>query len=256
MRASRSLDVAAHVMTASLLGALIFGILAPNVAAKPVGSSPDITAVSPDRGARGSTVTVTGRDFGGPRTRVWVGGVKAALVSSTGARATFIVPPTAPFGPTTIRVVNPSGQFDTAAFTVDRNDQVQPVLDTSRQSAAVIGPDGGAVSATGADDIRYDLVLPPGALDQEREIALTPVTSIANLPLSGGLRAAAHFEPSGIQLGVAATLTITFPGAVPPIVAFAYGGMGDDFAVVTSTLREPVARSFVDFAASSSALAR
>jgi hypothetical protein len=236
MHASRSLDLAAHLMIASILGALLIGLLAPNAAAKPVNSVPDISAISPDHGERGSTVTVTGRDFGGPKTKVSVGGVPAGVVSSTGARATFIVPLAAPLGPTTVRVTNPSGQFDTVAFTVASDDQIHPVLDTSRQSATVIGPDGGTVSASGVDGSRYHLQIPPGALDQEREITLTPVTSIANLPLSGGLRAAAHFEPSGLQLGIPGSLTITFTEIVPPVVAFAYGGHGDDFAVITSTI--------------------
>ena len=223
------------VMT-MVLAVFMLGILAPAAVAKPVAPAPDIAAISPTSGLRGSTVTVSGRDFGGPKTKVWVGSVAARVTSSTGNRAVFQVPATAPLGPTTVRLTNPSGQSDAVPFTVLVDGQIQPVLDPGRSGVSSIGPAGGSVSATGADGSGYRLEIPAGALDATQLITLTPVISIVDLPLSGGLRAAAHFEPSGLVLGRPASLTITLAGAVPPLVAFAYGGAGSDFAVVASTI--------------------
>jgi len=221
---------------ASLLVVLLLGVMAPVVAAKPHSPPPDVMTISPASGLRGATVTLTAKGIGGPKARIWVGDVPATVTSLKGTHATFTVPATAPFGLTTVRVANPSGKFDTVPFTVLYDGRIHPVLDGARSSVSAIGPAGGFVNATGADGVTYRLAVPAGALDAGRLITLTPVAAIADLPLSRGLAAAAQFEPSGLHLAVPGTLTITFPGSVPPLVAFAYGGDGTDFAVVASSV--------------------
>ncbi|MBW2510256.1 MAG: hypothetical protein JRE81_16625, partial [Deltaproteobacteria bacterium] len=77
---------------------------------------------------------------------------------------------------------------------------VSPILDTERESSASVGPEGGVVTATGADDTEYSLSIPADALIEETEISLTPIISIDDLGMSGGFVAGVHFEPSGLEL--------------------------------------------------------
>ena len=63
---------------------------------------------------------------------------------------------------------------------------VSPMLDTERESSASVGPEGGTVTATGADGTEYALSIPADALLEETEISLPPIVSIDDLPMSGG----------------------------------------------------------------------
>ena len=66
-----------------------------------------------------------------------------------------------------------------------------------------------------------------------RTITMTPISSIADLPLSQGLMGAVELEPHGLQLAKPATLTIDPPGTDPPVAqqsAFmAHEETGEDF---------------------------
>jgi hypothetical protein len=105
------------------------------------------------------------------------------------------------------------------------------VLDPSRALTATIPTTGDTVTATAADGTRFTLTIPAGALLSDEEITLTPVDSIENLPLSGGLVAAVQVEPEGLLLWTPAALTIEPPApvAVSEEMAFAYRGQGTGF---------------------------
>jgi hypothetical protein len=123
--------------------------------------------------------------------------------------------------------------FDPNAF--DPNDldpsmfAPQPLLAESR-----IGPAGGELSVTGTNGVTYKLTVPPGALDFEVPIRLKPVSSIPDLPLSGGTLGAVLIEPEGIVFDIPAELKMLPPeGSAPPAgpvqVGFAFEGSGQEF---------------------------
>ena len=102
-------------------------------------------------------------------------------------------------------------------FTATRPPSVTPVPEPERRVAETIGSAGGSVSATGSNGTVYTLDLPPGALVGDTEVALTPVSDIPDLPLSGDLAGAVEFEPDGLALLRTATLRIApAGGATPP----------------------------------------
>ena len=93
---------------------------------------------------------------------------------------------------------------------------ITPALDGAHAATGTIGHDGGTLTATGADGSTYTLTLPAGALAGDIAITLTPVSSIAGLPLSGGSAAAVDIAPDGLALMQPATLAIN-PAAAPAV---------------------------------------
>lgn len=90
---------------------------------------------------------------------------------------------------------------------------------------------GGTLQATGADGATYTLVIPAKALAHDAAIRMTPISTITGFPLSGGMKAGVHLEPSGLRLFAAATLIIK-PAATPDAKntsGFGFHGEGDDF---------------------------
>lgn len=114
---------------------------------------------------------------------------------------------------------------------------ISPLLDPDRETGTLIGPAGGSVQATGVDGTQYTLTIPADALVAETEITLTPILSVPDLPMSGGLIGGVHFEPSGLELQRAATLVVTRPsaptlGSEELLAGFTYEGDGDNLALV------------------------
>lgn len=102
------------------------------------------------------------------------------------------------------------------------------------QASADIGPEGGSLSVTTPDNITYELIIPPGALEETTPIALIPVQTIDGLPFDGGLRGAVRIEPDGLVLDLPATLRITRADAMPlpegmVTLAFGFDGSGEEF---------------------------
>ena len=122
-------------------------------------------------------------------------------------------PPTGavPTGPTV--PTGPSGTFLRAPNPID----VDPVPDIARATTQTIYQTGGSMSVTGADGTQYTLTLPADALLGQQDITMTPISSIAKLPLSQGLVGAVELEPHGLQLSKPATLTIDPAGDDPPL---------------------------------------
>ena len=87
------------------------------------------------------------------------------------------------------------------------------------------------ITATAADGTTYTLVVPAGALLGPEQITMTPVASVPDLPLSGGLVAGVQLEPHGLLLRQPAQLTIESPDAGPLAAqtAFLFHEEGADF---------------------------
>jgi hypothetical protein len=86
--------------------------------------------------------------------------------------------------------------------------QARMVLDQPRATYGSIGAEGGTLRATAADGTRFELAIPPNALDFTETITMTPASAVDNLPLSGGLAGAVSLEPAGLTFYEPATLTI------------------------------------------------
>jgi hypothetical protein len=103
--------------------------------------------------------------------------------------------------------------------------------DSGHAARALVPIAGGTISAVGGDGSRFTLTVPPNALPTDTTVTVTPVSSIAGLPLSGGLVAAVHLEPEGLHFNAPVVLRIEPARAVPPAqqMGFGYLGTGDDF---------------------------
>jgi hypothetical protein len=86
----------------------------------------------------------------------------------------------------------------------------QPALDTGRASQATIGPAGGEVAATSAEGVRALLAVPPGALDADTPLSVTPLLSTPLASGAGLLHPGFELQPGGLRLKVPATLTLDF----------------------------------------------
>jgi hypothetical protein len=128
---------------------------------------------------------------------------------------------------------NPANNLASIADTSALGDGafVQAVHDASRAVTVRIPTAGGTLSTTAADGSRFTLEIPKDALLSDRDVTLTPVSSIGGLPLSGGLAAAVHVEPEGLVLYESATLTIEPAAAVSrsEAITFSYQGAGAEF---------------------------
>ena len=99
--------------------------------------------------------------------------------------------------------------------------------DSLQTSSATIGAAGGTITAVGSDSTRFTLTIPPKALDGDSGITMTPVSAIQDLPLSGGLVAAVHFEPEGLRFNIPVELKIEPPREVPIEGQLGFGYLGD-----------------------------
>lgn len=109
---------------------------------------------------------------------------------------------------------------------------VSPTSSTGQRATRMVTPAaGGTLTTTGPDGTRYTLAIPPKAVYDSIEIAMTPLSTVGGLPLSGGLVAGVQLEPDGLRLAEMATLTIEPSGTVDraSLSGFGYYGSGDDF---------------------------
>jgi hypothetical protein len=97
-----------RLLSLTLAATLLAAILTATAAT----AAPDnnrIQSITPTCAAPGAPVTVTGKGFGAQNIRITVAGVPAAVQRANGHSATFIVPTTAPSGPTTVTMAHRSG---------------------------------------------------------------------------------------------------------------------------------------------------
>jgi len=117
---------------------------------------------------------------------------------------------------------------------LDPNTQPVTVTTTVDQSRAVsdrIGPEGGTLTASGADGSQFTLEIPADALVEEIEITMTPIESMEGLPLVGGLAAGVQLEPEGMSFYDFVTLTIEPALDIPVDQQIPIGSSGVDGAV-------------------------
>jgi hypothetical protein len=102
-------------------------------------------------------------------------------------------------------------------------------LDQDHSAQVIIGPDGGQVSATGADGTVYTLDIPEKALTSATTITLTPISSVSGQPFDGKTTYAVQVEPEGLYLYYDAILTITPAKPIPLAqqLFFSYKGDGN-----------------------------
>ena len=101
-------------------------------------------------------------------------------------------------------------------------------LDQPSRVTGVISEEGGVLATTASDGARYSLDVPAGALPDPTEVTLTPVASIAGLPVGAEALAAVHFSPEGLDFLQPATVTVELPIGVNPdeVTGFAFVGDG------------------------------
>lgn len=109
---------------------------------------------------------------------------------------------------------------------------LSPVLDDARSvTTTVTAAEGGSVVTEGADGTLYILSIPSGAIANDVEVTMTPITAIGGLPLSRGLSAGVDLKPDGLRFVKPAQL-IMFPARVDSAletVGFVYDGDGENF---------------------------
>ncbi len=108
---------------------------------------------------------------------------------------------------------------------------VTTTVDQPKAASARIGPDGGTLTATGADGSKYSLEIPAGALVEEIEVRMTPITSMDGLPLAEGLAAGVQLEPEGMTFYDAVTLTIKPAETLPVDQTLPIGSSGETGAL-------------------------
>ncbi|MGB0115078.1 MAG: hypothetical protein WBP59_17795 [Ilumatobacteraceae bacterium] len=106
-------------------------------------------------------------------------------------------------------------------------------LDEGGAGAAVIGPAGGSLSATGADGISYTLDVPERALLSGLEITMTPLAGATGAAIGDTFVAGVELQPSGLHLLVPATLTISGTDADGEVTGWGAEG-GQDVYLTTS----------------------
>ena len=98
-------------------------------------------------------------------------------------------------------------------------------IDASSAARAVIGPDGGAITATDAAGNAYALAIPPGAILAPLEVVLLPISTVAGLPPEITVAAGVHLLPEGLALWAPAVLTMRVADRpTDPALPFAYRG--------------------------------
>lgn len=118
---------------------------------------------------------------------------------------------------------------------------VDSTLQTDRAVSRQVFPHETTVmTATAADGTTYTLTVPPNALLGPATITMTPVASVPDLPLSGGLVAGVQLEPHGLALYAPVELVIDSPDAGPLAAQtpFLFHQGGEDFHLYAPDLPE------------------
>jgi len=127
---------------------------------------------------------------------------------------------------------------------------VTPTLDNPHSVTQVVSAaNGGVITVTGADGSVFTLSIPANALLSDEAITMTPLISVAGLPISGGLLAGVQLGPDGLQLQQPATLTIQPATAVPvnQQVGFGFHNTGQEFFFQPLGLASTITISLMHF---------
>jgi hypothetical protein len=109
--------------------------------------------------------------------------------------------------------------------------KITPQLDEQNLVDAIIPAKGGSITLSMPNGIIYTLDIPDGALPNDQEITMVPITRIDGMLLSGGLIGGVQLEPEGLELLIPASLTIMVPKGydLKQMVGIAYHGQGEGF---------------------------
>jgi hypothetical protein len=127
---------------------------------------------------------------------------------------------------------------------------VSATVDTAHSvSGLIAAKSGGSLTTKGADGSEFTLSVPANALLGDQPVTMTPILSVAGLPLSGGFGAAVQLSPEGLVLLQPATLTIKPARQIPVAqqTGFAYHGSGQDFYLYPLNSVNTVTLSLVHF---------
>ncbi len=116
--------------------------------------------------------------------------------------------------------------------------------------SADIGPEGGQVSVTSSNGVKYTYAIPAGALEDTLTFTIKPISSMEGAPLSGALLGAVQIEPVGLELNEPAVLTIEPAlgglATVDDLVAvFSFMPDGSEFTI-TDTYTNADSQAFLD----------
>jgi hypothetical protein len=109
---------------------------------------------------------------------------------------------------------------------------VKPTYDDANMVKTTIGKAGGSMTLTDAAGVNYKLDIPAGALAEDTEIRLTPLTGLDGWTLDGERLDAVRIDPAGLQLAEVGTLPITSKSSLNAnlsTVGFAFQPMGAEF---------------------------
>jgi hypothetical protein len=129
---------------------------------------------------------------------------------------------------------------------------VAPALDAKHAVTQLMSAaKGGTLTTTGADGSVFTLTFPANALASDEQITMTPLTSVAGLPVSGGLLAGVDLQPDGLRLTQAATLSIqpVISVACSQQIGFGYHATGQEFYFQPLGLSKAITLSLEHFSA-------
>ena len=140
----------------------------------------------------------------------------------------------------TVRAVGSEGTHPAADVSITTGArQPDPIsvtveADTTAATSALIGPDGGQLSVSDAAGVTYLLQIPPGALDAETELTMTPATATDGWPLEEAPLGLVSLEPAGLVLAEPATLTITAASTSgnAPVLGFGLSGSAAELGLI------------------------
>jgi len=189
-----------------------------------------VTSISPAVADRGELVTIAGGGFGARNLEVTVAGEPVALVSATGSRASFRVPPLAAFGDVVVEARNPGGHIGRIGLTVRFDGRTTAIVDETAAVSVPVGSEGGTIGIEG-----MTLAIPAGALPDGTTITATPLRALQGSPFAAapvGLK----LEPSGLVLLQPATLTLPKPSGAGVVVGFGFDGDGEELHLVPASV--------------------
>ena len=203
---------------------------------KDTGSGPNtptvITAVSPTSGAVGSTVTISGYNFGSSPVVKFNGVTATASVQSGGTQITATVPVSATTG--TISVSSTSNGSDTSAETFSIGSSASPSLTISKTSLSGFSTTAGTASAsqsytvTGTSLTANVVVTAPAGYEVSLDnVAFAGTQTLVTV--NGNLSAVVYVRLSASAQVGSSTLTITDVG----------GGVASQSVTVSGTVLTP-----------------
>jgi hypothetical protein len=111
------------------------------------------------------------------------------------------------------------------------NRRLQIELDEAEAVTEEIPVEGGMVCADASSQASFCLTIPPGALLKAQQITITPLRSVANLPLALGFWCGVQIDPPTARLVRPATLQFRFepPTGAGQLLGFGYEGLDQKF---------------------------